>query len=726
MNMSLPVFLALFGLLAGLSARPAKAQGIQEATEKYRYRATRVETPPTVDGDLSDPVWEKAEIIDQFIQQDPHTGAPSTEKTQVRLVYDSEALYISVYCYDSEPAGIVRNTLRFRDDSVYTKDDVIRIGLDTFHDHRRAYIFSINPLGTKQDSQVDNNMWSGNWDEVWDVRTRVLDDGWTFELRIPFRILRFPAGGGGIWGFNVVRQIKRKNETASWPPFPPNFGMTRTELYGHIDGISAIEPRRNVQIVPYGLLGAARSKGVSGTDSTLEGGGDFKMSVGPSLSLDLTYNTNFTQVEADDQQINLTRFSLFFPEKREFFLENASLFNFGIVQDTQLFFSRRIGLVRGQPVPILGGARLSGKVGRFDLGVLTTQTESEPGAPSANLSTGRIRWNTGQRSYIGGILTSTSSKTQSNRAFGTDTLYWLGRNLRADGFVAVVDDNRNVGDRPVSFSGALTYDQDLWEAGFRALSVDEGFDPAMGFVRRDDIRRYTGNLRRSWRLNREFVRRVSFSSDLTYLTDQKDLLDTREWKFEASDELNSGDVVRVQATRNFERILAEDDPFVLNPRNGVIVPPGDYRFNRWLVSYQGFEGRAIVPGARFERGEFYGGDRNAIGISGIWRANPHLVLQGDYEYNDISLPQGAFAVHLWRTRFSVPITARVNTDAFIQWNGLNQQGDRELNTQLRFHLIYGRDSNLFVVYSDQRRNLGTGVTARDQAIQMKMTYRMYW
>jgi hypothetical protein len=608
---------------------------------------------------------------------------------------------------------------------VYTKDDVIRIGLDTFHDHRRAYIFSINPLATKQDSQIDNNTWNASWDEVWDVRTQLLENGWSIELRIPFRILRFPPDGGGTWGFNVVRQIKRKNESATWPPFPPGFGMTRGEFYGHIDGISAIETPRNAQIIPYGLVGAARSEGVNGTDSTVEGGADMKMSVTSSLSLDLTYNTNFAQVEADDQQINLTRFSLFFPEKREFFLENSPLFNFGIGQDTQLFFSRRIGLVRGEPVPILGGARLSGKAGRFDLGLLTTQTESEPEAPSTNLSTGRVRWNTGQRSYIGGILTSTSSKTQSNRAFGADTLYWLDRNLRADGFLAVVDD-RNSDKRPVAFSGALAYDQDLWAAGFRTLSVEEDFNPVIGFVRRDNIRRYTGNLRRSWRLNRQFARKLNFSSDIVYLTDQNNLLDTREWQFEASDELNSGDVIRVRATRTFERILAEDDPFVLNPRKNVIIPPGDYGFKRWHISYTGFEGRAIVPAIRLERGEFYAGNRTAMGLSGTWRASPHLVLQGDYEYNDISLPQGAFAAHLWRTRFSVPITARVNADAFIQWNGLNQQGDQELNTQLRFHLIYGRDSNLFVVFSDQRRDLGPGGIARDQAIQMKMTYRLYW
>jgi hypothetical protein len=678
-----------------------------------------------VDGDLSDSVWERAGVINQFTQQEPDSGAPATEKTEVRLLQDSEALYIAAYCYDSDFEGVVRNTLRHRDDSVWSKDDVIRFVLDTFHDHRRGYVFSINPLGTKQDSQIDNDVWNPSWDEVWDVRTRVRDDGWSVEVRIPFRILRFRNDGGGEWGFNIQRSIKRKNETATWSPMPASFSLTRAEFYGHIDGLSGIEPRRNVQIVPYALAGAARSKGVTGTDSTLEGGGDVKMSVASSLSMDLTYNTNSAQVEADDQQINLTRFSLFFPEKREFFLENASLFNFGIDQDTQLFFSRRIGLAGGAAVPILGGARLSGKAGAFDLGLLTTQTEDHSLSPGANLSTGRIRWNLGGRSYIGGIFTSTSSDLQSNRAFGQDALFWLGRNLRAEGFLAVVDD-RDVDERPISFSTALTYEQDLWKAAWRTLSVEEDFNPALGFVRRNDIRRHTGSFRRSWRLNQQWARKVNLLADVTYLTNQDGLLDTRQWLLEASNDMDSGDQIRFQVSRNFERILPDDDPFVINPRDGVIIPAGDYGFNRYLIGYQGFAGAAFVPAARLERGEFYGGNRNGLSLSGTWAASPHLMMRGDYEFNKVSLPQGSFDTHLWRARFSLPITARATADAFVQWNGLNQQGDQEINTQIRFHLIYARDSNLFVVFNDQRRDVGGGVIERDQAIQMKMTYRFYW
>jgi hypothetical protein len=227
-------------------------------------------------------------------------------------------------------------------------------------------------------------------------------------------------------------------------------------------------------------------------------------------------------------------------------------------------------------------------------------------------------------------------------------------------------------------------------------------------------------------LNRQWARKVNLLADVTYLTNQDGLLDTRQWLLEASNDMDSGDQIRFQVSRNFERILPDDAPFVINARDRVIIPAGDYGFNRYLIGYQGFAGAAFVPAARFERGEFYGGNRNGLFLSGTWAASPHLMVRGDYEFNEVSLPQGTFDTHLWRARFSMPVTARATADAFVQWNGLNQQGDQELNTQVRFHLIYGRDSNLFVVFNDQRRDLGGGVIARDQAIQMKMTYRFYW
>ena len=688
--------------------------------DRYRYRARFVSDSPRVDGDLSDPVWQEAAVIEEFTQQEPHFGQPATEKTEVRVVYDSTALYFGIYSHDSDPSGVVRNILRFRYDSVWSQDDVVRIVLDTFHDHRRGYVFSFNALGTKQDAQIDNQVWNSNWDEVWEVRTQWQEDGWTAEISIPFRILRFPVDGDGIWGFNIFRSVKRRNEVSFWAPIPPGTSMTRNEFHGHLEGLSGIQPGRNLQVIPYGLMRATRSTGRS-ANTNGDVGGDLKYSLTSALSLDLTYNTNFAQVEADDQQINLTRFSLFFPEKREFFLENSQLFSFGLDREAQIFFSRRIGLVDREPVPILGGVRLSGRVGDFDIGLLTTQTDSHLKAPSTNLSAVRARWNVGRRSYVGGIFTSVFSDQQGNRVFGPDARIWLGQNLYWEGFWTAVDDWTIPG-HPMSYTTALLYDQDLWGLTLRTLSIDEQFEPALGFVQREDLRQHTASLRRSFRLNRSWARKLNFSGQFGYLTDQQGVLETRDWGFEASSELDSGDLIRLKWGRTYERLRVEDDPFLINPREGIVIPPGPYNFDRWEIEYVGFEGRSWVPKAKIERGDFYGGRRTGLNFSAVWRASPHLLLETNYELNDIALPQGAFSTHLWRGRVSIPLTARMTTDAFLQWNSLTD----ELNTQLRFHLIYARDSNFFVVFTDQRQDRGTGRIERDQAVQVKLTCRLYW
>lgn len=717
----------LLGLLAGAHFCLGASQRPDGEQEKYRYRAVAVESPPTLDGDLSDPAWEQAEVMDELIQQEPRFREPATERTVVRVVYDSTALYLGVDCYESNGSQRTANILSYRDDQVHQKDDAIRFSFDTFHDHRRAYVFATNPLGTKQDGSVDNRTIGFDWDEVWDVRTRQREDGWSAEFRIPFRILRFPSGGEQLWGFQVMRVIQAKNESDFWAPQPPTFQLYAVDYYGHLEGISPTPPGRNVQFVPYVLTETTRSKGVGGVDPGMEWGGDMKWVAGTKAILDLTYHTNFSQVEADDQQTNLTRFSLFFPEKREFFLENAPLFNFGIFRDTQLFHSRRIGLSGGKPVPLYGGGRLTGKLGAFDVGLMATQTESIPGNPSTNLSTGRLRWNVGPRSYLGGMFTSVSSATQENRAFGSDALFWFRRNLKWESFFAVLDDP-SFTKRPVSYSSALIYSQDLWEFDLRTLYVDDQFNPSLGFVRRQNIHREYGKLRRGWRLNRPWARKLDFTGELNYITDRRGEPDTRQWVITAADDLNSGDRFTFTLERNFERLRS---PFLVNPRKGeeVTISRGDYAFNRWEVKYDGYQGRAWIASAQLGGGEYYGGDRTGFVLSGTWRASSHLVLQGDYELNNISLPQlpnGKFKTHLWRGRFSVPFTAKVRTDAFVQWNSLNQDGDQELNTQVRFRLIYTRDSNLFVVSTDQWLKQSNGLVQRDQAVQMKLTYRLYW
>jgi hypothetical protein len=724
-RMRTPVPFAVAGCVLLLAGAPlaANAQYTAEQHEQYRHRAVFVSQPPPIDGDLSHPVWAEADPIEQFVQQVPHFGEAATERTVLRILYDSTALYIGVYCYESSPSQRAANILSYREDRIHTQDDTIRVGIDTFLDHRRAYMFGTNPLGTRQDAFFDNRSLNFDWNEVWDVETKRHADGWSAVFRIPFRILRFPPGDGEqVWGFNVMRVMQAKNETVFWAPHPPLFQLSAVEYYGHLERIVPTRQGGSLQFMPYASADARGNGG--GVDLKPEFGGDLKATLGANASLDVTYNTNFAQVEADDQQTNLTRFSLFLPEKREFFLENALLFEFGIPGDTQLFFSRRIGLRGGQPVPILGGARLTGKLAATDIGLISTQTESTPETPSTNFSAARMRWNVGPRSYIGGLFTSVRSDVETNTSVGVDSLFWLGRYLSWEGFAAVVDDP-SLTKRPITYSGSLDYRQDLLEYTFRTLYVDDQFGPSLGFVRRQNIRRQEADLRRSWRLNQAWSRKLDARGSVRYVTTRHGDIDTRRWNVGAGTELESGDRVSFSLERNFERLRPEAPAFVINRRDNVIIPAGDFSFDRWLLRYQGYSGRSWIADVQVQGGEFYAGDRAGLVLSGTWRANPHLLMRGDYEVHRISLPQGDFDTHLVRGRFGVPFTSKVRTDVFLQWNNLTADGSQEFSTQARFRVTYGRDSDLFIVYTDQNQDLLTGLTRRDQALQMKLTYRLY-
>ena len=719
-------------LLAALfSPTPARAaaqvqqdsQDWQATHENYRYRVALIADTPVIDGDLSDAAWASAAVMDQFTQQEPLEGQPTTERSQVRVLRDRDNIYIAVMNEDSDPDGVVRNVLRFRDDSVWQKDDVVRFVIDTFHDHRRGYVFSINPRGAKQDSQVDNQTWNSDWDEVWNVKTRLLSNGWTIEMAIPFRILRFPTGGtDDVWGFNVVRSIKRKNESVSWAPIPAGQSLIRNEFLGHLEGMSGIEPRRNMQWIPYGLFISSRT---TERDAVTKGefGGDFKYSLTSALSLDLTYNTNFAQVEADDAQVNLTRFSLRFPEKREFFLENAQIFNFGVESIAELFFSRRIGLANRAPVPILGGARLTGRVRAFDVGVLTTQTRESAGVAAANFSTGRFRWNLGRRSYVGGILTSVANGANRNLTYGPDAIIWLGRNLRAESFFAAVDDQKLAARKKV-FGGTLNYNTDPLELQVRGHSIDKGLNSALGFVPRDDMRRFGSFARRSFRLNKPWSRRVNFSTFFVYITNQRGELGTRDWGMTASNQFDSGDTLTIEHKLQLDTVPV-DELFAINPRKNISVSPGSFRFNRNKVEYVGFDGRSIVPSGKIEFGDYFSGRGTTVELKNVWRASPHLLLEGFYQLNALRLAEGDFNAHIGRSRVTVPLTERMVTDALLQWNSLEDT----FSTQVRFHMIYARESNLYVVYTNGRRPSESPLDPRsrvaDQALQVKLTYRLY-
>ena len=403
-----------------------------------------IDSPITLDGILDEPVWAQSEPATDFIQREPYEGQPATERTEIRILYDKESLYFGASVYDSEPDKLIINSLR--QDFPQSDDDGVSFYLDTFNDDRNLYAFFINPAGAKREMQVvdEGRDQSLPWEDVWEVKTRIAEDGWYAEVRIPFRSLRFSKAKVQTWGINFQRRVRRRNEQAFWSPMPRRFISFNISFAGDLKGLEDIEPGRNFKVKPFAT---SEFREFAGDDFDIHGdvGLDLKYGLSPGLTLDGTLNTDFSQVEVDEQQITLTRFSLFFPEKRDFFLENSGIFFFGPTaqrdarQDIILFFSRRIGLSPdGQPLPIWGGARLTGRQGKYGLGFFNMQTRETDSDPANNFTVLRIKRNIMANSDVGGLFINRDSSLPGdyNRTFGIDANFRFWEDLRIASFLA--------------------------------------------------------------------------------------------------------------------------------------------------------------------------------------------------------------------------------------------------------------------------------------------------
>ena len=439
-------------------AAPAAADD-RPSAGRPALQAARLAEPPALDGKvLDDPAWQGAAPATDFTQTTPDEGQPATERTEVRVGYDAETLYIGVVCFDREPEGIIVSDSR-RDASL-DETDSFQVILDTFHDRQNGFVFGTNPAGIEYDGQVtregSGGMTSGggdfnlNWDAAWEVAATVSEVGWSAEMAIPFRTLRFGKDEVQTWGVNFQRNLRRRNERSFWTPLPRQYGLSRLSLAGTLENVE-VPDQRNLKIIPYALFEGRDTDGGSESDEEL--GFDVKYSITPALTLDLTYNTDFAQVEVDEQQINLDRFSLFFPEKRPFFLENAGQFSVGVDEEIELFFSRRIGIgPSGQAIPIAGGVRLSGKMGQTNVGFLAMRSEGLAGiAPENDFLVARVNHELPNRSSIGVIATHRSGDGSLGLAddegstYGIDGRWGIGRFGQLRGFVATTDNSASGG-----------------------------------------------------------------------------------------------------------------------------------------------------------------------------------------------------------------------------------------------------------------------------------------
>ncbi|MBI4483184.1 MAG: carbohydrate binding family 9 domain-containing protein [Acidobacteria bacterium] len=719
----------LMGLSAVLSGLPLFSQepsypNFEPLKQNKILMAIRTTGPIQLDGDLAEPAWQEAPVADDFVQSEPYEGESATEETEVRVVYDDENLYIGVYCDDREPEKIMVTSLKEDFDPI--QSDGFELILDTFRDGRNGFLFATNPHGAKRDVQIthEGRTMNVDWDTVWDVRAKINGDGWTAEMIIPFKSLSFSENSTEqVWGINFFRRIRRKNEEDYWAPVPRRYDISRVSLAGDLRGLEGIRRGRNLKVKPFAVADVTKFARKMSPDLNFDGGLDAKYSVTPSLTLDLTSRTDFSQVEVDEQQINLTRFPLFFPEKREFFLENAGIFQFGDIplergpdrsKETQLFFSRRIGLSEaGEPIPILGGARLSGQVGKYSLGLLNMQAESSGDLPGTNFAVVRLKRNIWANSDIGAIVTHrlASRGVDFNRGFGADANFRFGDNLTVNAFLAKTETDR-VHDQDHGHKISAQWRDNLFRFQIVYNDIQEHFNPELGFVQRTGIR--------SIRSRNEFhprpprnplIREFHPHFTITYFMDRNHQTLTKEGHVAFELFFHNGGRVEVSYNPQFDRLVA---PFRIRPQ--IALPVGDYVLDFWRLVAESDRSKKFYGMLDLSKGDFYSGKKTTAFALAAFRPSPRFSLESRYTRNDVRLLQGSFTTQVLGLRANYSFSTRMFLNALFQYNS----DRRQVASNIRFNFIHHPLSDLFIVYNEQRDVSGAGKT--DQAVILKYTH----
>ena len=681
--------------------------------------ALYVEGPIVIDGNLDEREWSLAQPGGDFIQNEPRTGEPATEPTEVRLLYDDENLYIGVYCFDSAGQEGITVTEVKRDYRPFDNDHFSFV-LDTFDDNRNGFLFGTNPQGAQREGQVEGDGDSSNfdWDAIWYVKAKITEQGWQAEFSIPFKTLRFKSLEDQRWGVNFLRVIRRKNEQTYWSPIPRPYRLPRVSLAGGLEGLTGVQQGRNLYVKPY-LSAPIVRREEDDVDFIPDVGFDIKYGVTPGLTLDLTVNTDFSQVEADTQQINLTRFSLFFPEKREFFLENADLFQFGksgggfrAGRDLIPFFSRRIGLSQGQVVPILGGARLSGRVGQYRLGIISMQADEFEETPSTNFSVIRVRRDILSKSDIGGIFVNKHvNDGYNNRTYGVDANLNFFQYLDISSYLMKTDTSGISGkDKAADLN--VEWNDRFMNLKAEHLSIQDNFNPEVGFVPRRGIRKSTGEVTLRPRPGEAipWIREFRPSAAVEYLTDQENVLQTRRVDQNVSIGFEDSSNFWFTRRKRFERL---DEPFEIRP--GQFIPAGGYDFVEYSSSVSSNRSRMFSASIMLRSGDFFDGHKNSYQLDFAFRPSYHFAAEVDWSRENLELPSGDFKTNLVTTRMNYSFTPHMFLDALIQYNSTA----KEIASNIRFNFIYKPLSDLFLVYNERRSTTGSVL---DRALILKLTY----
>lgn len=696
-------------LLVAALALPLYVSG----ADNKRVTVTQTSAKIAVDGVLDEPAWAQAPALGEILQREPKQEAQASERTEVKLLADKANLYIGVTCYDSAPEKITGTQMR-RDASLLA-DDRIEILLDTFHDRRNAFYFATNPAGALVDGLVIENGRQINfdWNAIWDVRIKRNDKGWTAEFALPFKSLGFTPGQD-VWGFNFARYIVRKLEEDRWATPRLDVRFTQVSEAGEISGFAATEQGRGLDVRPYVIGNAVRDEfGKNGFNG--HGGADIFFNITSSLKLTTTINTDFAETEVDDRQINLTRFPLFFPEKRAFFLENAGVFNFtrSASSSSELlpFFSRRIGLLGGREIPILAGAKLTGKVGNYDLGVLAVRTRatdfngtnSNQTIEAKNFFVTRVKRNLFKQSYLGALYTEGDpGSSTTSRTFGADlrlaTANLLGsqRNFSVDLFASKTSKQAVSGD-DTAYGVFVNYPNDRWDAFAEWKHIGRDYNPALGFVARKAVDKlYLGAVfkpRPKKFLNvRQMFNEMFFTqyrrNDLARGTST-----IESWRFFTAPinwDFNSGDRVEANWAPQFEHLF---QPFEI--ADGIVLPPGDYRFTRYRAEFNTAAKRPWEFGATWWFGGFYSGHADQISAEFTYKFAPHFRLAVQTEQTFARLKEGSFVARIYSLRADYAFSPLLSLSNLVQFD--NESHNLGWQSRVRWILKPGND--LFVVFN---------------------------
>lgn len=683
--------------------------------------ALHIATKVQVDGVLDEPGWSQARKVSNFTQRELEEGQPATEKTEVAVLYDKNNLYIGLWAYDLDSEKIVAQEMKH--DFSWGSEDHFKVILSPFNDKRNGYLFVVNPNGAYADVLImdEGSGYNMDWNGVWNVSTRVTEDGWFAEIEIPFSTLKFPNTKNQVWGFNMERYISRKNEQVLWQGWSRDYSVTKISQAGQLVGLTDIAGKKLLEVKPF-ISGGVEKGLEEPLKSKAKIGGDINYILSPSMKLNLTLNTDFSQVESDRIQINLTRFSILYPEKREFFLEGKSMFEFNMGSNAQTFYSRRIGIHEREEVPIIGGARLVGKAKKTNIGVLSIQTTEKDTLPVTNFSVIRLKQDILNQSNIGFIFTAKNNARHYNYVYGLDANYvtskiFGNKNLKVGGaltqsFTKGLENRNNLG-----YRAYVSYPNDFIEASLSMTTIQGGLNPEIGYLRRQNFTRYQSELAFNPRPRFiPWIRQMEMKPfEISYyITDDTRKMESVFIEFvPVAFETKSGDQFEFNIFRVFDRL---DEPFEI--MDDIFIQQSEYWYTHYELQFETYEGRSLSLEAGFDWGDFYTGTRKELQLSLDWNLSKNFKMSTDWERNTVALAHDKFVADEVGGRFEYEFSSKLYSSLFGQWNN----EDDEIILNYRINWIPKAGSYFYFVVNQRLSTESRSIKIENTTILAKLIW----